>query len=168
VLCRAEAVRDVDVMPALARILREHELRLGHSLPTDFVFVSTTGGALNGQNVARRGLEVAMERAGLDGDGRPRLRFHDLRHCFASLLIAEGLDGVYVSRQLGHANPAITFSVYAKLFDRQRHADHAKAALEARFGGLLEQVLEPTGGDQPRSAVAASGAEVVAIPLPSG
>ncbi len=56
------------------------------------------------------------------------------------MLVAEGLDVVYVSRQLGHADPAITLRVYAKLFDRQRHADTARAALEARYGGVLEAV----------------------------
>ena len=46
-----------------------------------------------------------------------RLSLHSLRHGFASLLIANGLNVVYVSRQLGHANPTITLKVYAHLFD---------------------------------------------------
>jgi len=47
---------------------------------------------------------------GLAGQGR--LSLHSLRHTFASLIIAKGLDVVFVSRQLGHASPATTF-VYA-------------------------------------------------------
>jgi hypothetical protein len=42
--------------------------------------------------------------------------------------------------RLGHADPAITLRVYAKLFDRQRHAEAARAALEARYGSVLEAV----------------------------
>ena len=82
---------------------------------------------------------AASRAAGLNGDGRPKLRWHDMRHMFASLLIAEGLDPVYVSRQLGHAKPSITTDVYGHLFDRQRHADHARAALEARFGNIWKR-----------------------------
>jgi len=47
--------------------------------------------------------------------------FHVLRHTFASMLIARGHDPVFVSRQLGHANAAITLKVYTHLFDAERH-----------------------------------------------
>jgi hypothetical protein len=98
--------------------------------PTDFVFASQTGTGLQHRNVAPSGLEPALRRAGLGGSDKPRFRFHDCRHSFASLLIAEGLDVVFVSRQLGHANRSITLSVYSHLFDRQRHADRTRDALE--------------------------------------
>jgi integrase len=58
-----------------------------------------------------------MKRAMLDGGDRPKLRFHDCRHTFASLLIASGGTVVFVSRQLGHGSPDITLRVYAHLFD---------------------------------------------------
>ena len=38
------------------------------------------------------------------------------------MLIAAGADVVFVARQLGHANPAITLRVYAHLFDEQGQA----------------------------------------------
>ena len=60
-----------------------------------------------------------------------------LRHTFASILVAQGHDVVFVSHQLGHANPAITLKVYAHLFDTERHADEARARLEADYGSLL-------------------------------
>ena len=66
-----------------------------------------------------------------------RLRFHDLRHTFASLLIAQGLNVVFVSRQLGHASPSFTLDVYGGLFDRAEHARRATDGLEADFGKLL-------------------------------
>ena len=56
-----------------------------------------------------------------------------LRHGFASLLIANGLNVVYVSRQLGHANPSITLEVYAHLFDRADHAAIARDALDSSY-----------------------------------
>jgi integrase len=45
---------------------------------------------------------------------------HSLRHGFASLLISQELNVVFVSRQLGHANPNITLEVYAHLLRASR------------------------------------------------
>ena len=42
------------------------------------------------------------------------IRFHDLRHTFASQLLSNGANPLYVSQQLGHATPAITMKIYAK------------------------------------------------------
>lgn len=130
----ASGVRDVTLMPALVRLLREQKMRTPFSLESDFVFSSARGGPLDYRNVSRRGLERAFERAGI---AEPRPRFHDLRHTAASILVAEGLNVVYVSRQLGHASPDITLRIYAHLFDRAEHAQRASAALEAGFGHLL-------------------------------
>lgn len=71
--------------------------------------------------------------------GRRRPTLHDLRDSFASMLIATGLDVVFVSRQLGHVDPTVTLRVYADLFDRARHADTARAAFEASYGTILER-----------------------------
>ncbi len=40
---------------------------------------------------------------------------------------------VFVSRQLGHANPSVTLEVYAHLFERADHAQAAKEALEMSY-----------------------------------
>jgi integrase len=45
---------------------------------------------------------------------------HDLRHTFGSWLIAQGEDVVYVSKQMGHSKPSITFDVYAHLLEKRR------------------------------------------------
>ncbi len=58
----------------------------------------------------------------------------------ASLLISNGLNVVFVSRQLGHANPKVTLGVYAHLYARADHADTARAALEAGHVGTLGSV----------------------------
>ena len=128
-----QAIREVVMMPALGRMLREHKLRSPFSGPEHFVFSTGKGTPLYWRNVTRRGLGSALERAELE-----HVRWHDLRHTFASLLIAEGLNVVFVSRQLGHASPDITLKVYAHLFDRAEHAQRASAALEAGFGFVLD------------------------------
>jgi integrase len=50
------------------------------------VFRSETGGPLHHRNIVRRGLEKAIENAKLDNDGKPPLRWHDLRHTYASMI----------------------------------------------------------------------------------
>jgi integrase len=100
------------------------------------VFASTAGTPLNWRNVEHRGFDAAVKRAKLTrADGKPVL--HDCRHTFATLLIAQGLDVVFISRQLGHANPATTLRIYAHLFDKHNHATRMRDALSAGFGALL-------------------------------
>jgi integrase len=132
-----QAVRDVVLMPSLGNLLREHRLASSFSGDSDFVFASTVGTPLAYRNVERRGLGAAADRAGLNID-RPRLRLHDLRHCFASILISHGHDIVSVSRQLGHASPDITLRVYAHLFDQARNADRMRDQMQAAFGDVLD------------------------------
>ena len=53
---------------------------------------------------------TALEKAGLR-----RIRFHDLRHTFASLLIQNGESLAYVKDQLGHSSIKMTVDVYGHL-----------------------------------------------------
>jgi site-specific recombinase XerD len=75
----------------------------------DWVFATSRGTPYGVRNVARRVLKKAADGAGLNDGKRPALRFHDLRHNFASHLIVDlGLDVAPVSRILGHASTTIT------------------------------------------------------------
>jgi integrase len=131
------AYRQVLLMPSLAALLRRHKLASAFSAPTDPVFATLTGRPMNYRNVTRRGFSAAVERAQVNRPGEPRLRFHDLRHTFASLLVAQGLNVVFISRQLGHASSSFTLDVYSHLFDRAQHARQASDQLEAAFGEML-------------------------------
>jgi len=53
--------------------------------------------------------------------GLRKIQFHDLRHTFASLLIANGEDVVRVSRLLGHSSPKITLDVYANMLPTEHY-----------------------------------------------
>ena len=44
-----------------------------------------------------------------------KIRFHDLRHTYASLLIEQGENIKYIQSQLGHSSPTVTLNVYAHL-----------------------------------------------------
>jgi integrase len=98
------------------------------------VFCNTRGRGLDYRDVGE-GFRAALRRAGLDS-GAARLSLQSFRHGFASLLIAEGLNVVFVSRQLGHANPKITLEVYAHLFQQADHADTARDALDASHAAM--------------------------------
>lgn len=48
--------------------------------------------------------------------GLPKIRFHDLRHTAASLMLNNGVPPIVVSRILGHAKPSITLDLYGHLY----------------------------------------------------
>jgi integrase len=48
-------------------------------------------------------------------DNKESIRFHDLRHTYASLLIEQGENLKYIQTQLGHSSPTVTLNVYAHL-----------------------------------------------------
>jgi hypothetical protein len=90
----------------------------------------------------------------------PRPRFHDLRHTFASLLIAQGADVVFVSGQIGHADAGFTLRVYAHLFEQAQHAETTRQLLEAEFGNALE-----TGAWKSRSPLGRQPLSLSLFPL---
>jgi integrase len=107
-----KAKRDVVLMPALGRLLRDQRLAAPAGLSGDdcFVFAKVDGNPPR-HGTARHAFERAIAKAGL-----AKVRLHDCRHTFVSLLLAAGRDVVFVSRQVGHSSPAITLNVYSHLF----------------------------------------------------
>jgi integrase len=85
------------------------------------------------------------------------IKLHDLRHFYASGLIAQSCDVVTVQRSLGHATASTTLNTYSHLWptaeDRTRKA--AQAMMAATFGNLADSVrteAPKTGTDQGRHA----------------
>lgn len=93
----------------------------------DLVFTNTVGNALDPTNLIRAAFKPLLARAGV-----PVIRFHDLRHTAATLLLKEGIPVKVVSELLGHSDVALTLRVYAHVLpDMQAQAT---AALERLFG----------------------------------
>src|SRR5829696_3233738 len=136
----AASVRDVPLVPQLANLLSAHRQRSPFARGADWVFATARGTPYGHRNVSRRCLGRAAQLAGLNDDGWPPLRFHDLRHTFASHLIVDlGLDVAQVSRMLGHARITITLDIYTHLFEDARHARDIRTRLAASpFARLLE------------------------------
>jgi integrase len=76
-------------------------------LAVAYVFTSPAGSPLEPRNV-NRAFDALLSRAGLR-----RIRLHDLRHSFGSLLLASGASPREVMELLGHSNIAMTMDVYA-------------------------------------------------------
>lgn len=121
------SVRAIAITPTLARVLRDHRMASRFKAPDDYVFASGRATPLDGRNVSRM-FSVTLKRAGL-----PLIRFHDLRHTFASLLIAQGAHAKFISEQLGHASSQITLDRYGHLFD-QGYSDESEKLEAALFG----------------------------------
>ncbi|MBS1881496.1 MAG: site-specific integrase [Actinobacteria bacterium] len=141
------SVREVPLVPQLAHLLAAHKQATPFAAPGDWVFATGRGTPLGHRNVSRRVLQSAARAAGLDNEGWPPLRFHDLRHTFASHLIVDlELDVAQVSRILGHARITITLDTYTHLFDDARHLRDIRSRMAASsFASLLE-----SDADEPR------------------
>jgi integrase len=111
--------RTVDLSPDLLRTLQRHlawlkseTLKHGRGEP-EWLFPNDEGKPLDESRV-RKIFQRALRRAGLPG-----FRVYDLRHTYASQLLAAGAPITYVSAQLGHANPSTTLRFYAKWIPSQ-------------------------------------------------
>jgi len=103
---------------------REREAWPGEWPTHDLVFTLEDGSPLYPAHVSRwfnRHVKAAKA---------PRVRFHDLRHTHASLLLAAGVPVKVVSERLGHHEPGFTMNVYQHLIPGQQR-DHLQRVADA-------------------------------------
>lgn len=111
----AKSKRTVTVPPMALEQLRSQRdwhatMQISASQPWNkfgLVFTSVTGTPLDGSNVTRV-FQKLLSEAGL-----PRIRFHDLRHTCASLLLAQGTHMRVIMEQLGHSQISLTMNTYS-------------------------------------------------------
>lgn len=87
-------------------------------------FATTTGTPINPSNLTSRSFKPLLKRAGL-----PDIRFHDLRHTCATLLLSKGVHPKLVQELLGHATIAITLDTYSHVLPGM--GDQAANAMES-------------------------------------
>ena len=115
---KSKKPRRVDLSQQLRRVLLEvrdlHMLKAFStgktSIIDELVFPSPEGSVLDPDNLIKRYFLPAIEHAGLR-----RIRFHDLRHTFGSLLIQGGASLAYVKEQMGHSSIQVTVDTYGHL-----------------------------------------------------
>jgi integrase len=130
-----------------------------NDISDELVFLSPEGAILDPDNLYHRYFQPVLLKAGLR-----KIRLHDLRHTFGSLLIQSGASIVYVKEQMGHSSIQITVDTYGHLIpganvsfvdrldvdekDRegqQQNATQAQPALE-RETEIPSELLDLIGG----------------------
>jgi integrase len=135
--------RRVAMTPKLALFLREYRAereslywQLGQPLTLDsLVFGSLEGKPLD-PSVLSHDFARIVKRAGLES-----VRFHDLRHTFASLMLLRGAKPKVISEALGHASVAFTMDTYSHIIEGMQEDAMA----------LLDEVL-PAGVSRKNNA----------------
>ena len=133
--------RTIYLAPALVSMLTEHiRDHLPDNDPSRWLFTGVGDDPPHQNTVGHRWRKT------LDGAGVEGLRLHDLRHFYASGLIAAGCDVVTVQRAMGHARATTTLNTYSHLWptaeDRTRNAaeDMLTLALSPKTVNLADSV----------------------------
>ena len=90
------------------------------------VFPSTVGTPMNPDNLVYRSFKPILKRAGLK-----EMRFHDLRHSFATLMLEQGENPKVVQEILGHSQISLTLDTYSHVLP------NIQEEAIRRLGGLL-------------------------------
>lgn len=129
------SIRRIVITPVLKQALEQHRL-FGKDYELDLIFSNEVGLPLDPENLIKREFHPALDRAGLR-----RIRFHDLRHSYASILISQGENIKFVQSQLGHASAKTTLDRYGHLMPNLEN-DAARRLDKTVFGNFVRKLLE--------------------------
>lgn len=132
--------RSVGLPPATVMALRDHRreqlkerLAAGPAYRSeDFVFAGQTGQPLDLRNIAARHFKPLLAAF----YPLPDLRVYDLRHTFATNMLAEGVSPLTVAKMMGHASAVMVLTVYGHVLEGQE--EEATAKVGARFAPARE------------------------------
>ena len=126
--------RTLDLTAYQIGVLREHmglqyeERRLAGAKwqENDLIFCTLIGTPIQNKNLTDRYYKPLIAAAGV-----PMIRFHDLRHTAASLMLNHGVSPLVVSKILCHSDPSITPSIYA----------HATMDMQTHPASVMDEIL---------------------------
>ena len=126
----AKSRRRIDLPLYAVAALKAHQKKMaGEGFgEVPWVFCNTTGGPLRRSHFHAYVFHPLLEAASL-----PHMRFHDLRHTSATLLLAAGVHPKIVQERLGHSQIAITLDIYS----------HVLPTMGLEAAGKLDDVLRP-------------------------
>ena len=101
------------------------------NVASENVFCDSAGGPLRRRNVARRSLKPICMQAEL-----PAIRFHDLRHTCATLLLTDNVHPKVVQEQLGHSQISVTLDTYS----------HVLPSMQREAATRMDQLLKKRTG----------------------
>jgi integrase len=94
----------------------------------DLVFPSSIGTPMGPRNLLRQ-FKITLRKAGL-----PIVRFHDLRHSAASLMLMQGIHPKVVQERLGHKQISVTLDTYS----------HVLPSLQAEAAEKIDELIQGT------------------------
>lgn len=125
--------RVVDISDSVVEVLKQHKRRQAEELlllgiRSDMVFTTTKGKWVDPSWI-KNTFHVIAKKA-----GNPRIRFHDLRHTHATLMLKAGVHPKVVSERLGHSTITITLDTYS----------HVIPSIQKDAANKLETLISPT------------------------
>ena len=137
-------IRTVAIGSAIANTLQDHRERQYFEMQcasdrwqgSDLMFTTRVGTPVHWRNFYRSYKKLLVD-AGL-----PDIRFHDLRHTAASLMLNHGVPLLIVSKRLGHARPSITLDIYGHLLPSMQ--EHAAAVMDEIITPIQMEELHQT------------------------
>ncbi len=136
--------RTIPMSPELKKALQIHHIKSPvneHGL----VFCSKEGKPIDPDNMVKREFHYALTTAGLR-----RIRFHDLRHTCAAVLIAADFNPKFIQMFLGHASIQTTMDRYGHLFkiDNEKVGDRIDQTVFEKSNKNLTESAEPSKSTQ--------------------
>ena len=132
--------RTIDIPPQLVEVLKRRKQAMQaqaakSEIPFDskfYVLSYDLWHYMNPNNLSKA-WKVISESIGVNGTHNNSVRFHDLRHTYATVAVAAGIDVKTVASMLGHSNEYVTLHVYAS------PDPNAKKAAAAKIGEVYEK-----------------------------
>jgi len=124
--------RLVNISPATVDVLRQHQKRQAEEMlkfglrDIEFIFTNTVGNLMEPRKVNHI-FDRIIGKAGI-----PKIRFHDLRHTHATMLLKQGIHPKIVSERLGHSSIGITLDIYS----------HVIPSMQREAAVAIDQVLQ--------------------------
>lgn len=129
----ARSRRNITLTPLAVEALRRHRQRQRERRlralaweDNELVFSNDVGRPIEATNLVRRSFYPLLERAEV-----PRVRFHDLRHTAATLLLTQGVHPKIVQEMLGHSQIAVTLDLYS----------HVTPTMQAEAAAKMQALL---------------------------
>ena len=132
------SIRTVILPPSLLKTLAVYK----ETVNSEWMFPSPTdNGRPRKPSSVRKRLQLILERAGCK-----KVRFHDLRHTFATMALENGMDIKTLSAMIGHVSAETTLNIYSHITDTMQQ--QAAARIDREIAGADTPIPEPNATDK--------------------